>query len=192
MGTRRRVGLVAAVLALVITVGALIAPGVARVTAQQASPVAAPTAGEAVQLIGLVATPGALTVADLQTLPNQTADVTFQSGSGEQHHTYTGVLLCDVLSRATLQLDPDRKNDQLRKYAVLTAKDGYEVVISLGEIDPNFGNHPYLLAWEQDGQPLTGDDGPVRLVTPGDIKGGRYETGVVTIEVRDVDSPPRA
>ena len=62
---------------------------------------------------------------------------------------------------------------------------------SLGEIDPGFGNNPYLLAWDEDGQPLTGDDGPVRLVTPGDVKGGRYVYGVDKLEVRDVDSPPR-
>ena len=44
-----------------------------------------------------------------------------------------------------------------------------------------------MLAWSQDGKPLTGANGPVRLVTPGDIKGGRYVSGVVSIDVRSSD-----
>ena len=63
--------------------------------------------------------------------------------------------------------------------------------IQQGEIDPSFENKDVLIAWNQDGQPLTGDNGPVRLVVPGDGAGGRYVNGVVTMEVRDVDSPPR-
>jgi DMSO/TMAO reductase YedYZ molybdopterin-dependent catalytic subunit len=192
MSTRHRFKVVAVVIALAIVLGTMSAFTCSIALAQPSSPVASPAAGEAVQLTGLVETPGSITVADLQALPSQTVDVTFQTGSGEQHHTYTGVLLWDVLNKATLKLDANRKNDQLRKYVVLTAKDGYEVVISLGQIDPNFGNSPYLLAWDEDGQQLSGDDGPVRLVTPGDVKGGRYVYGVIKIEVRDVDSPPRS
>lgn len=192
MDRRHWIGVMALLVAVLISVGALTVPRAGRVMALQASPVASPAASDVVNLIGLVATPGAVSVADMQTLTRRTVEVTFQSGSGEQHHTYAGVLLWDVVNRATLQLTPDRKNDVLRKYVVITARDGYEAMVSLGEIDPNFGNRPYLLAWEQDGQPLTGDDGPIRLVTPGHVKGGRYVTGVITIEVRDIDSPPRA
>jgi len=192
MVRRHWIGVMALLVAVLISVGALTVPRAWRVMALQASPVASPAASDVVNLIGLVATPGAVSVADMQTLTRRTVEVTFQSGSGEQHHTYAGVLLWDVVNRATMQLTPDRKNDVLRKYVVITARDGYEAMVSLGEIDPNFGNRPYLLAWEQDGQPLTGDDGPIRLVTPGDVKGGRYVTGVITIEVRDIDSPPRA
>lgn len=181
---------------LLVLLAAIVAAGFVggrSTVALQATPEASPVAGaESVDLIGLVNTPGPITVADLQTLTPQTVDVTFQSGQGEQSHSYTGVLLWDVLDRAGIQLNPDIKNDVLRKYVVLTANDGYETVISLGEIDPGFGANPYLLAWEEDGAPLTGDAGPVRLVTPGDVKGGRYVTGVITIEVRDVDSPPRS
>jgi DMSO/TMAO reductase YedYZ molybdopterin-dependent catalytic subunit len=189
---KARIGFASFCLALLMAVFTVAAPGALRsASAWQASPEASPAA-ETVELTGLVETPGELTVADLQTLTAQTVDVIFQAAGQEQKHTYTGVLLWDVLDRARLKLDPDNKNDQLRKYVVLTAKDGYEVVISLGEIDPGFGHQPYLLAWDEDGAPLTGDDGPVRLVTPGDIKGGRYVYGVIKIEVRDVDSPSRA
>src|SRR5262245_29268640 len=127
MTMRCRIGIAGMTVALAIALGAQIAPARDVVSAQEASPAASDT----VQLVGLVATPGTLTVADLQSLPSQTVEVDFQTGNGPQHHTYTGVLLWDVLNRATIQLDPDRKNDQLRKYVVLTAKDGYEVLVSL-------------------------------------------------------------
>jgi DMSO/TMAO reductase YedYZ molybdopterin-dependent catalytic subunit len=172
---------------LVALVMALGATGLAR--AQEASPAA--TDFSTFQVTGEVETPLTLTQADLAEFTPQTVDVTFMSGQGEQKHSYKGVLLSDVINKAVVKVNPDQKNDGLRKYLVVTANDGYEVVISWGEIDPNFGNSPYLLAWEEDGATLAGADGPVRLVTPGDVKGGRYVTGVVTIEVRDPDSAPR-
>jgi DMSO/TMAO reductase YedYZ molybdopterin-dependent catalytic subunit len=189
---RRRGRFAGFVVAILLTIGLQsTSNAIHRAVAQDASPVGSPTASSEIELTRLVETPGTLTVAELQALPNQTADVTFMAGNGEQSHSYTGALLWDVIDRAKLKLNPDNKNDQLRKYVVLTASDGYEVVISLGEIDPNFGNQPYLLAWEQDGKTLTGEEGPVRLVTPGDVKGGRYVYGVVKIEVREIDSSPR-
>lgn len=190
---KARFGFASVGLAFLMALFTVAAPGALRsAAALQASPEASPVAATTIQLTGLVENPGELTVADLQGMTPQTVDVTFQAAGKEEKHTFTGVKLWDVLDKAKLQLDPKRKNDQLRKYVVLTAQDGYDVVISLGEIDPGFGNQSVLLAWDQDGAPLTGEDGPVRLVTPGDVKGGRYVYGVIKIEVRDVDSPPRA
>lgn len=156
--------------------------------AQDATPGASPTAAQSVEITGLVDHPISVSVDDIKALPSQTVDVTFQSGKGEQQHTYTGALLSDVLALASPTLDPDIKNQVLQRYLVITASDGYTVVLSMGEIDPAFGNNPYLLAWEEDGAPLSAEDGPVRLVTPGDIKGGRYVTGVIRIEVRGLES----
>ena len=72
-------------------------------------------------------------------------------------------------------------------YVVITANDGYQLVLSGGEIDPNFGHEPILLTWNQDGQPLEGDLAPLRLVVPGDPRGGRYIYGIVSIDVRSID-----
>jgi molybdate transport system substrate-binding protein len=145
----------------------------------------------AVALTGLVDKPATLAVADLQKLPVETVDVSFQGPGGVEKHTFRGVRLATVISQAGLKVDPKRKNDNLRKYVVVSAQDGYEAIISWGEIDPNLGNRPILLAWEQDGQPLSGQNGPVRLVAPGDAHGARYVSGAIRLEVRDVDSPPR-
>src|SRR5262245_43153227 len=126
MITGRQIGVVAAAFAVAFVTLAAISAAIGTVSAQPASPAASPATDEVIQLLGMVETPGAFTIADLQELPSQTVEVDFQSGSGDQHHSYTGVLLWDVLEQAGLKLDPDRKNDQPRKYVVLTAKDGYE------------------------------------------------------------------
>lgn len=118
-------------------------------------------------------------------MPTETIDVRFGTHKGTEQHTYRGVRLYTLIDRAGLQLDSDRKNDQLRKYVLVSAKDGYEAVVSWGEIDPEYANMPMLLAWEEDGQTLMGKDGPVRLVVPTDAKGGRYVRGVVRVEVQN-------
>jgi DMSO/TMAO reductase YedYZ molybdopterin-dependent catalytic subunit len=146
---------------------------------------------EGVELTGLLNTPAKLSLADLQKLPAETLEVTFQSGQNTEKHTYKGVRLAALLNQAGLKLEERRKNDKLRKYVVVTAKDGYEVIVAWGELDPEFGNAPILLAWEEDGKALEGKNAPFRLVVPGDKRGGRYVSGVVRIEVRDVDTAPR-
>lgn len=156
----------------------------ARGAELQASPVAT---AEVVEITGLVEQPGDLTVPELQQLPTETVEVTYETGSGPERHTFTGTSLFGVIEQRGLQVPPDARNPLLRMYLVVIAKDGYQLVVSGGELDPNFGNAPMLLAWEQDGQPLTGEDGPVRLVIPGDTRGGRYVHGVVRIDVRSIE-----
>jgi len=168
-----------------VSASATVAPG------QTATANAVSQAGDAVTITGLVQHSGPLTVEQATQLGSESVEVQFQSSKGSEQHRYTGVRLWSVLQHVGLRLDANRKNDQLRKYVVVTAKDRYEVLIGLGEIDPNFGARPILLAWEEDGARLSGDRGPFRLVVPGDVRGGRYVTGVVRIEVRDIDSPPR-
>jgi len=69
----------------------------------------------------------------------------------------------------------------LRWYAVVTGTDGYQAVIAWGEIAPGFENKSVLVAYAQDGQPLSQADGMARLVVPGDQRGGRYVNNVRTI-----------
>ncbi|WP_165485862.1 hypothetical protein [Frankia sp. Cppng1_Ct_nod] len=51
--------------------------------------------------------------------------------------------------------------------------------MSWPEIDPGFGGKEVLLADSQDGVGLD-SEGP-RLTAPGDVKGGRYVFGVVSV-----------
>lgn len=163
--------------------------GLGCAAAQEATPPASPAAADTVDVTGEVARPGALTLADLQALPAETVDVSFRLSDGTPvQHTYTGARLWDALQLVQPAIDPALPESSLRLYLVVTAKDGYVVVLSMGEIDPEFGAQPYLLAWEEDGQALTGERSPVTLVVPGDTSEGRYIYGIVSIEVRSIDT----
>lgn len=159
---------------------------------RQASPSASPVPTDTIAISGLVDHPGSLSVTDLQRLPTETVAVTYQGHDGEERHTFTGVRLFALLDRVGVTAAPDERNPLLHRYLIVTANDGYQVLLSGGELDPNFGDAPILLAWQQDGRRLTGEDGPLRLVVPGDIHGGRYVHGIVQIEVDGINDPPRA
>lgn len=152
-----------------------------------APPPPAPPA-PAVQLGGAVDRPAAFTEADLSARAAVTQTVNFSSGSGPQTHTYTGTALWSLLNDAGLQADPARKNDLLGRYVLATGADGYQVAFALGELSPDYGNKPSLLVYAEtkDGAsaPLGAVDGPFRVTAPGDVKGGRYVSNLVRLDVR--------
>jgi DMSO/TMAO reductase YedYZ molybdopterin-dependent catalytic subunit len=135
---------------------------------------------------GRVDHPRIYRLADLKKLPAHTVNVSFQGPGGTQSHTFTGALLYDVATAAAPHVDTDRKNDSLRWTARVHATDNYEVVVAWGEFDPGFEARQVLLAYAENGKPLT-DDGFARLVVPGDIKGGRYVSNVNLVAF----NPPR-
>ncbi len=97
--------------------------------------------------------------------------------------TYTGVSVWDLLNgKAGIITDPAVKNDILDKYVVATGSDGYKALLSMGEIDPAFGNQPDLIAYAADGQPLDAN-GFARLVVPNDAKAGRWVSNLVDLQV---------
>lgn len=138
---------------------------------------------------GGVATPQPVDLADLQALPAQTRTVTYVSGGSPVTETFTGALLWDVLGLANLLLDPSIHNDILRKMVIATGSDGYQAAFALGELAPGFGNASILVAY-QDSTGLLGADGFARLVVPGDVRGGRYVSNLVSLTVFDPTAVP--
>jgi hypothetical protein len=121
-------------------------------------------------------------IADLLATTNpHVYTVTFQAGTAVETHTFTGYLLYDVLTFLGPKFDPAVRNDKLRFYASATGSDGYQAIVAWGEFDPIFENKAVLLAFTQDGKSLAG--GGPRLVVPGDIRGGRYVSDVVSIRL---------
>jgi hypothetical protein len=59
-------------------------------------------------------------------------------------------------------------------------------VLSVGEIQPDLGDAPILLAWEEDGAPLPAEQAPAQLVVPGDGDDSRYIWAITEIDVRSV------
>jgi hypothetical protein len=83
------------------------------------------------------------------------------------------------------KLPTDFNNAKLRVTVMVTGADGYQVALGWGELDPDFGAAPILLAYSSGGQPMGDKQGMARLVVPGDKRGGRYVSTVKSIELRD-------
>lgn len=94
-----------------------------------------------------------------------------------------GVALAGLL-RATgaTPADPLR-GPQLARYLLVTARDGYRAVYSLAELDPSLTNRRVLLVDRCDGKPLAADDGPLRLIAPGDARPARWVRQVKSLTV---------
>ncbi len=74
------------------------------------------------RLSGQVQNPDRFRLIDLQYRPASRLTVSYFSGSsGLVTKTYIGVPLIDLLNDAVIITDPSRKNDMLRKYAVVRA-----------------------------------------------------------------------
>jgi DMSO/TMAO reductase YedYZ molybdopterin-dependent catalytic subunit len=143
---------------------------------------AASTGWAQVAVTGAIAKPLSLTAAELAADPLVTIHSSFMTGHGAESADYAGVPLWTVLQRAGL-VDGTAKGAHLRHGILVTGADGYGVLLSAGELDPEFAGVQVILAIRKDGQPLAGDEG-VRLIVPGDKRGGRSVRHVVKIEVQ--------
>jgi hypothetical protein len=83
------------------------------------------------------------------------------------------------------KLPNDSNTAKLRVTVMVTGADGYQVALGWGELDPEFGAAPILLAYLSDDKPMGDKQGMARLVVPGDKRGGRYVSTVKSIELRD-------
>src|SRR5262249_40543616 len=146
------------------------------VVVAQPAPAPAPqsaTFSPAVAVGGLVGAPRSFTRDDLGGLPQVTLPVTFGSGTGVESGVFTGPRLLDVLGPGGGPRVPGGRNAKLRPDVRATGADGYQALLAWGELDPDFGAQPVLVAWERDGQPLGEGQGAARLVVPADKRGGR-------------------
>ena len=139
--------------------------------ARQASP--------SISVSGDVKQPLTLTAADLAAMPRAKA-VTDNNGV---QTTYEGVWLSDVLKKAGVPLGHGLRGGALAGYVLASASDGYQVVFSIGELDPDMTDSQFLLADTANGKPLFGENGAFRLVIPKDKRGARSVRLLSKIEV---------
>ena len=131
------------------------------------------------EVTGDVKQPLRLSAADLAALPRASVE-TKSDGIAV---TYWGVWLHEILKRAQAPTGTELRGKALAGYLRAEAQDGYEVVFSLAELDPLFTDSPVLLADSADGKPLSGAQGPFRLIAPKDKRGARSIRMVTKLEV---------
>jgi hypothetical protein len=120
-----------------------------------------------------------LTPADLAAMPRASA-TTNNDGIAT---VYEGVLLSEVLKKAGVPLGPALRGPALASYILASASDGYQVVFSLGELDPEMTETQILLADKANGIALSGPNGSFRLVLPKDKAGARSIRQLAKLEV---------
>ena len=139
--------------------------------ARQASP--------SISVSGDVKQPLTLTAVDLAAMPRAKA-VTDNNGV---QTTYEGVWLSDVLKKAGVPLGLVSVERRSQAMFWLRHRNGYQVVSSIGELDPDMTDSQFLLADTVNGKPLFGENGPFRLVIPKDKRGARSVRLLSKIEV---------
>ncbi len=108
--------------------------------------------------------------------------------NGEPPSTWQGVALEDIVRRTCVASGDSLSGRAIARLVRVTAANGYQVVFSATELDPDFGNVDVLLADTRDGKPLA-QDGPFRLIVPKDKRSDRWVNQVTTIEVVDASTP---
>lgn len=133
-----------------------------------------------VKISGEVTTPLTINNADLRKF-NQ-ATVVRKDRDGKDH-TYSGVLLSDLLQKAGVTMGPELKGENLTKYLLIEASDGYQVTFALAELDKSYTDRMIILADQVDGKPLAPADGPFRIIVQGEKKPARCIKQVISFKI---------
>jgi DMSO/TMAO reductase YedYZ molybdopterin-dependent catalytic subunit len=144
-----------------------------------AGPAQTPTADPPLVIAGDVTQPLTLRPAELKTMPRTTVTVTEEG----REIKYEGVLVGELLKRAGAPVGRDLSGKAVASYVRASAKDGYQVVFSLAELDPGFTSNDIIVADTIDGKPLFDYQGPLRIVAPHDKRGARSIRMLQRIEV---------
>jgi hypothetical protein len=135
---------------------------------------------------GLAAEPLAFDPAAWKALPRVEAKVTERG----QAVTYLGIPLATVLAD---KLKGDTPMAGLRGLAdavvLVRAEDGYQAAVSAAAVAMDKKGERFLLALERDGQPLDKNQGPVRLIVPGDPERVRWVRQVSAIDLVRLPKP---
>jgi len=124
--------------------------------------------------------PLTLKLSDLASMPRTKVTVKQPDGRGVVHE---GVLVAELLKRAGAPLGKALRGEAMASYVVASATDGYRVVFSLAELDPEFTGSDILVVDRTNGDALLPDQGPIRIMAPKDLAGARSIRMLERIEV---------
>ena len=127
-----------------------------------------------------------LSLEDVRTMGHQRIEVEDQGGRA----IYEGVPLTEILRRAGVNIGrAPLQGKALTSVLFVTGLDGFQAVFALAELDQAATDRRILLADTRDGRPLSGNEGPLRVVVPGDKYPLRWVRHVVRMTVADVTPP---
>ncbi|MBV9885206.1 MAG: molybdopterin-dependent oxidoreductase [Acidobacteria bacterium] len=132
---------------------------------------------------GAVAQDLKLTTDDLKKMPRKSVST---KGHDDQLHQYDGVPISTVLGKAGVPQGSALRGKSMALMVVAEGSDGYRAAFSLAELDEDFAGEAVLIVDSVDGQPLGADQGPLRLIVPGDKRQGRWVRVLKSITVMNL------
>jgi DMSO/TMAO reductase YedYZ molybdopterin-dependent catalytic subunit len=173
-----KIGLVATAATGIVLVNLTLGPSVSAQSSVTQAPASA-ASQMTLTVGGDVPHPLSLTPADIKAMPRTTVTVSEEGRDVK----YEGVLVGELLKRAEAPVGRDLSGQAVASYVLCKAKDGYQVVFSLPELDPAFTSNDIIVADTIDGKPLFDYQGPLRIVAPHDKRGARSIRMVQSIDV---------
>ena len=138
--------------------------------------------GEKITFEGLFERKTSMSVDDLKKLEKRYVPVTMV-GSHKGYigeFVYAGASLKEAMLVAGYR-GTRGANVSCEDYIRAIGKDGYGIILSWGEVFNQVSGEDIILAYEKNGKPLDREEGPVRLIVPGDYYCGRYVKGVTKV-----------
>lgn len=133
-----------------------------------------------VKISGEVTSPLTINDDDLQKFTQTT--VTRKDRDGKDH-SYSGVLLSELLQKAGAGLGTNLKGENLAKYLLVTASDNYQVIFALPELDKVYTDRQIILADKMDGHALPSGDGPFRVIVQDEKRPARCIKQVTELKI---------
>jgi hypothetical protein len=121
---------------------------------------------------------------DIDKLPKTTIAAKDHSGKKQ---IYSGVEIGILLKNAGVTLGEELRGENLIKYLMVTAKDGYHVIFSLAEVDPTFTNRKIILANRKNGEVFSNDEGPFQIIIEGEKRLARNVRQVVSLKLKSAN-----
>jgi DMSO/TMAO reductase YedYZ molybdopterin-dependent catalytic subunit len=122
-----------------------------------------------------------LTSADLKKMSRKTLSVV--NPHSQKKETYEGVPLEEILRKAGVPEGEQLRGAAMATYVLAEATDGYRVVFSLAELDSGILDSKIIVADTMDGTPLSGKEGPFKIVAPREKRPARWVRMLKSITV---------
>jgi len=124
-------------------------------------------------------------VSELKSLPHITISV--KNVHTDAQETYSGVRVADLFAKLGTSLGKEMRGKAMANYVLAVGSDGYKVIFSIAEIDPEFHPGEIIVADEMNGKPLDANSGPFKLVATEDKRPARWVRNLVSLELKSPD-----
>ena len=145
--------------------------------------VASPAVAQDLALSGPAGQVATLTPAEVAALPHVALTVTIEGKT----LAFEGVPLSVLLAKVAAPQGETLRGKALADVVVVSARDGYVVVLALADTDAKMRKEQVILADRMNGAPLPAGAAPYRLVVEGDLRAARAARMVTGLAVRHVE-----